>query len=191
MLLLFLVLLRKSCTFVALKFDHYMDRIRLKDKEFELFIPDQQIQEAIAEMAQRIKADIEGQDPLFVVVLNGAFMFATELMREMNGAYELAFARYSSYCGTSTTGVVNEIMPVKADLKGRMVILLEDIIDTGYTMSYVMEKLRRDGAEDVRLATMLFKPESLKCDLKPDYVEKIGASCKKCWIISVKGIRTL
>lgn len=147
-----------------------MDKIRLKDKEFELFIPEQQILDAISDMAKRIKADVEGKDPLFVGILNGAFMFAAELMRELDGPYELTFARYSSYCGTSTTGVVNEIMPIRADVKGRIVILLEDIIDTGYTMSYVMEKLRQEGATDVRLATMLFKPESLKCDLKPDYV---------------------
>ena len=67
-------------------------------------------------------------------------------------------------------GILNEIMPVQADIRGRMVILLEDIIDTGFTMSYVMEKLRSEGAADVRLATMLFKPESLKCELTPDYV---------------------
>ena len=77
---------------------------------------------------------------------------------------------YSSYRGLNTTGVVREIMPVQADVKGRTLILLEDIIDTGYTMQFVMDKLRNDGAADVKLATMLFKPDSLKCDLKPDYV---------------------
>lgn len=147
-----------------------MDRIRLWDKEFELFIPEQQIQNAIAEMAERIKADIEGTNPLFVSILNGAFMFTAELMRQLDGPHELTFARYSSYRGTSTTGTVNEIMPVKVDVKDRMVILLEDIIDTGTTMKYVMEKLRGQGAKDVRLATMLFKPLAMQCNLVPDYV---------------------
>lgn len=147
-----------------------MDRIHLKDKEFELFIPDQQIREAIADMAKRMKADMQGKNPLIVGVLNGAFMFVGELMRELDTSCEIVFARYSSYRGTSTTGVIHEIMPVQADVRGRVVILLEDIVDTGYTMSYVMEKLRSEGAADVRLATMLFKPESLKCNLKPDYV---------------------
>ena len=123
-----------------------------------------------AKMAVQIKADVEGKNPLFVGVLNGAFMFVAELMRELDVPYELTFARYSSYQGTSSTGILNEIMPVQADIRGRMVILLEDIIDTGFTMSYVMEKLRSEGAADVRLATMLFKPESLKCELTPDYV---------------------
>ena len=149
---------------------HYMDKIRLKDKEFELFIPESQIREAIARMAAQIEVDVKGADPLFVGILNGAFMFTAELMQQLDASYELTFARYSSYKGTSTTGVINEVMPIRADIRGRFVVLLEDIIDTGYTMSHVMEKLRREGAADVRLATMLFKPASLKCDLKPDYV---------------------
>lgn len=147
---------RKSCTFVPSKTERFMDRIRLKDKEFELFIPESDIQAAIAKMAVQIKADVEGKNPLFVGVLNGAFMFVAELMRELDVPYELTFARYSSYQGTSSTGILNEIMPVQADIRGRMVILLEDIIDTGFTMNYVMEKLRSEGAADVRLATMLF-----------------------------------
>lgn len=147
-----------------------MDRIRLKDKEFELFIPENEIRRAIANIAKRIEEDVKDVNPLFVGILNGAFMFVSELMGELDAPYELTFARYSSYKGTSTTGVVNEIMPIKADIRGRHIFLLEDIIDTGYTMSHVMEKLRREGAAEVRLATMLFKPDSLKCDLKPDYV---------------------
>ena len=147
-----------------------MDRIRLKDKDFELFIPDSEIQEAIRAMAVRIKADVEGRNPLFVGVLNGAFMFVAELMRALDAPYELTFARYSSYSGTSSTGVLREIMPVQADVRGRMVILLEDVIDTGYTMNYVVRKLRDEGAADVRVATMLFKPASLRCDLRPDYI---------------------
>lgn len=147
-----------------------MDKIRLKDKEFELFIPEKEIKEAIARMAREIKADMGDSNPLFVGILNGGFMFAAELMKEMDVRYEITFARYSSYRGLNTTGVVREIMPVQVDVKGRTLILLEDIIDTGYTMQFVMDKLRNDGATDVKLATMLFKPDSLKCDLKPDYV---------------------
>ena len=124
-----------------------MDRIRLKDKEFELFIPEEEIKDAIAKVAERIREDVKGTNPLFVGILNGA-----------------------SYKGTSTTGVVREIMPVQADVKGRTLIMIEDIIDTGFTMQYVMDKLRKDGAADVKLATMLFKPDSLRCNLKPDYI---------------------
>ncbi len=147
-----------------------MSRIRLKDKEFELSISEEHILSTIARMAEEIRRDIQGANPLFISILNGAFMFTGELMRCLDGPYEVTFARYSSYVGTSTSGRVKEITPIHAECKGRTVILLEDIIDTGLTMQFVKSKLLAEGAADVRLATMLFKPASLKCDLKPDYV---------------------
>lgn len=147
-----------------------MDRIQLKDKEFELYIPERDIKKAIENVAAQIKRDIEGQNPLFVGILNGAFMFIADIMYYLNGPYELTFARYASYHGTSTTGKLTEIMPVKSDVKGRSIILLEDIIDTGYTMKHIIKKLKDDGAADVKLATMLFKPDALRHDIKPDYV---------------------
>jgi hypoxanthine phosphoribosyltransferase len=147
-----------------------MERIRLKDKEFELYIPEKEIKEAIEKVAIQIKKDIEGTNPLFVGILNGAFMFIADIMHYLNGPYELTFARYASYHGTSTTGNIVEIMPVKSDVKGRCIILLEDIIDTGFTMKHIIQKLKNDGASDVKLATMLFKPSALQHDIKPDYV---------------------
>ncbi len=147
-----------------------MDKIQLKDKAFKRFIPEEEIKSAIARVANEIKRDIEGKDVLFVCILNGAFMFASELMAEMDEAYEVTFARYSSYAGTNSTNILREIMPIKEEVAGRTVILLEDIIDTGFTMYHVQEKLRAAGAAEVKLATMLFKPESLRCELKPDYV---------------------
>lgn len=147
-----------------------MERIRIKDKTFELFIPDEQIQEAIADMARRIDADMRGKNPLFVGILNGAFMFVGELMHQLDADYELTFACYSSYRGTSTTRTITEVLPIRADFRGRPVILLEDIIDTGYTMSFLTKKLYHEGASEVRLATMLFKPSALRCELTPDYV---------------------
>ncbi|MDR1402483.1 MAG: hypoxanthine phosphoribosyltransferase [Tannerellaceae bacterium] len=147
-----------------------MDRIRLKDKEFELYIPEKDIKKAINKVAIQIRKDIEGTNPLFVGILNGAFKFIADIMCCLNGPYELTFARYASYHGTSTSGNIVEIMPVKSDVKGRSVILLEDIIDTGFTMKHIIRKLKDDGASDVKLATMLFKPGALQYDIKPDYV---------------------
>ncbi|MDR0429737.1 MAG: hypoxanthine phosphoribosyltransferase [Tannerellaceae bacterium] len=147
-----------------------MDRIRLKDKEFELYIPEKDIKNAIERVALQIKKDIEGQNPLFVGILNGAFMFIADIMHFLNGPYELTFARYASYHGTTTTENLVEIMPVKSEVKGRSVILLEDIIDTGFTMKNIIAKLKEDGAADVKLAVMLFKPDTLRYDVKPDYV---------------------
>ena len=147
-----------------------MNRIRLKDKEFELFIPEEKILKAVAEMACKIKEDVGDQNPLFVAILNGAFMFASDLMKALNNASELTFARYSSYRGLNSSGKIHEIMPVQTDIRNRTVVLVEDVIDTGFTMNLLMRKFREEGAADVRLATMLFKPDALKCELKPDYI---------------------
>lgn len=150
-----------------------MDKIQLKDKKFKLFIPQEAIAKAVAQVARQIEHDIkqhEDQDVLFVCILNGAFMFAAELMSELNESYEITFARYASYAGTNSTGVLQEIMPIKENIQGKTLILLEDIIDTGFTMKHVIAKLKEQGVAEVKLATMLFKPESLRCDLKPDYV---------------------
>jgi hypoxanthine phosphoribosyltransferase len=144
--------------------------IRLKDKDFELYISEKEIVAAIGEMAGKIERDVREKNPLFVGILNGAYMFVAELMSRMSPAYELTFAAYSSYHGVKSNGIVQELLPVRGDLHNRPIVLLEDIVDTGLTMQYVMKKLRESGACDVRLATMLFKPDSLECDLKPDYV---------------------
>jgi len=144
--------------------------IRLKDKNFELFIPEKEIVSVITGMANAIRRDIEGKNPLFVGILNGAYLFTAELMSHLSPASELTFAAYSSYQGTQSKGIVEETLPIRSDVRNRMVILLEDIVDSGLTMQYVIGKVKDAGAGEVRLATMLFKPDSLKCDLKPDYV---------------------
>jgi hypoxanthine phosphoribosyltransferase len=146
------------------------ERITLKDKIFERYIPEHTIVEAIRRIACDLIRDMEGRNPLFVGILNGAYMFVAELMSKLPPACELTFAAYASYRGTKSEGIVKELLPIHIDNKDRPVILLEDIIDTGLTMQYVMNHLRDAGAADVRLATMFIKPGSLKCDIRPDYV---------------------
>ena len=145
-------------------------KIKLHDKTFELYIPEDTIVSAISKVAEEIYNDMDGKNPLFVGILNGAYMFVAELMSKLPPSYELTFAAYSSYHGTKSAGIVQELLPIRSDVKDRPIVLLEDIIDTGLTMKYVTNRLREEGAKDVRLATMLLKPDSLKCDLKPDYV---------------------
>ena len=144
--------------------------IRLKDKEFALYIPEQEIVAAITRMAGEIKKDMEGKNPLFVGLLTGAYMFVAELLCKISPECEITFVAYRSYTGTKSDGIVQEILPLQIYRKDRTVILLEDIVDSGLTMQYVTDKLHASGIKDVRLATMLFKPNSLKCDIKLDYV---------------------
>jgi hypoxanthine phosphoribosyltransferase len=146
-----------------------MLRIQLNNKQFELFVTEERLSEAIAGMAVKIKEDIDLVNPLFIGILNGAFMFIADLMRHLNGPYELTFARYLSYRGTASSGRLQEIMPVSADVRGRNLILLEDIVDSGYTMYCLKSKFMAGGANEVRVATMLFKPAALQYDAKPDY----------------------
>lgn len=144
--------------------------IKLKDKKFKLFIPEKEIVAAINRIAEEIRKDVDKIDPLFVGILNGSFMFTAELMGKLNDYYEVTFASYSSYKGLRSSGSVAEIMPIQVDFRGRHLILLEDVVDSGITMHYLIPKLKSEGAADVKLATMLLKPEALQCDLKPDYV---------------------
>ena len=144
-------------------------RILLHGKTFELYISENEIVNAISKIADAIRRDVEGKDPLFVGILNGAYMFVAELMSKLPPYYELTFAAYSSYHGTKSTGIIQELLPIRSENKNRPIILLEDVVETGLTMQYIMNRLREDGVKDVRLATMLFKPKSLRCDLKPDY----------------------
>lgn len=145
-------------------------QLRLKDKAFELYIPEREIVAAIDRMAGEIRRDMEGRDPLYVGILNGAFMFVSELVSRLSPQSELTFAAYSSYHGTKSDGIVRELLPIRNKDTERPIVLLEDIIDTGLTMQYVTQRLRQEGVRDVRLATMLLKPGSLQCDLRPDYV---------------------
>ena len=145
-------------------------QIKLHGKTFELYITEDKIVSAISKVADNIYRDIDGKNPLFVGILNGSYMFVAELMSKLSPTYELTFAAYSSYHGTKSAGIVQELLPIRSDIKDRPIVLLEDIVDTGLTMQYVINRLREAGAKDVRLATMLLKPGSLQCDLKPDYV---------------------
>lgn len=147
-----------------------MKEIKLRDYKFELYIEEQTILSSIKKIGEQIKRDFEGKNPLFVCVMNGSFVFASELFMTINEGYDVAFARYSSYSGTSSTMELKEHMPVSMPVEGRTVILIEDLIDTGYTMKCVKERFYELGAKEVFIAAMLQKPKALKCDVTTDYV---------------------
>ena len=143
----------------------------ITEKDLKTLFTSDEIQNAIKELGVRINSDY-GDDELFLIcVLKGAVMFTVDLSKHLKMPVHMEFIRLSSYgSGFASTGKVNAVDISLPDLNGKNVLIVEDIIDTGFTMQYVMDKLRKDGAADVKLATMLFKPDSLKCDLKPDYI---------------------
>jgi len=146
------------------------NRIKVHDKTFELFITADEIQKVVDTMAENIKRDMKGKKPLFLVVLNGAFIFAADLIRRMDFDCDISFVKLSSYVGTKTTSDVRELIGLDENLNGRTVIIVEDIIDTGITLAGTIEKLKNLNAADVKLAILLFKPEAFRKDYKIDYI---------------------
>lgn len=147
-----------------------MEQVTYNGLTFEPYIRRDKIEARIKELGKIITQDTLGKRPLFLVVLNGAFPFASDLFREVNTDAEIAFIRLKSYEGTSSTGSVKQVMGLSDDIKGRTVIVVEDIVDTGTTIDGLLRDLRAKEPAELKVATLLFKPESLRCDVKPDYV---------------------
>lgn len=143
--------------------------ITIKDKKFKVLMPNEEIQNQIKKIAVRLNQDYAGKSPVFICILNGAFVFMADLVRYLDFQPDIKFARYSSYDGMETTGCVKEILGVDADLTGKDVVIVEDIIDTGLTMSHLIPIYENKGVNSVRVATLLMKPEKLKADIKIDY----------------------
>lgn len=146
-----------------------MDRIRVKDKSFELYINRTTIQNRIAEIAQQIDSDYTGKSPMFIGVLNGAFIFAADLIRALSIPSEISFIKLSSYNSTTTTGSVKNIIGLKNNISDRHIIIVEDIVDTGTTMQDMLEQLKAHTPASIAIATLLSKPDARKFDIKADY----------------------
>lgn len=148
---------------------------------FTPYITNDRIRARVRELGDAIKKDCGAKRPLFLCVLNGAFPFASELFMSVEDIdAEISFIRLKSYDGMSTTGKVKQVMGLNESIKGRTVIIVEDIIDTGNTIHNLIEDLRKQEPEDIRVATLLFKPEALEKPVKPDYV---GFEIPKIFII--------
>ncbi|MCF8361328.1 MAG: hypoxanthine phosphoribosyltransferase [Prolixibacteraceae bacterium] len=148
-----------------------MSRIKLHDKEFETFIPYEEIHASVKKMADQISNDLKDEDVLFICILNGSFMFTAELFKEVDlEQAEVTFMRLSSYDGTDTTGNVKKLIGLNEPIKGRVLVVLEDIIDTGNTIVEVMNMLKEHNPKDVKIATLLMKPDKFKSKMHVDYV---------------------
>lgn len=144
--------------------------VKLHDLEFVPYLTSAEVGVVVSSLADKINSSYKGKNPLFVVVLNGAFMFASDLLKQVHVECEVSFLRVSSYRGTSSTGEVKEMMPVGVNVQGRNVVILEDIVDTGRTMGKIKHKMMNAGAISVSVCTMLFKPEAFEGNYKVDLV---------------------
>ena len=147
-----------------------METIRIKDKQFKTFITEEQILKEVARVGEEINRDLADANPLFVSVLNGSFMFTADLMKHVSVPCEISFVELASYAGTSSTGKVKELVGLNDDITGRTIVIVEDIIDTGLTMERLIETLKARNPKEIRIATLLVKPDKLKVDLDINYI---------------------
>lgn len=148
-----------------------MEEVTYQGLTFEPYIRREQIAGQVQRLAQEIKRDYDGKNPLFLCMLNGAFIFAADLFRacDMHDA-EITFIRFKSYEGMASTGDVKEIMGLNEDITGRHIIIVEDIIDSGVTADQLRKELAKRDPASVKMASLLFKPEALKVGTGPEYV---------------------
>ena len=147
-----------------------MSSIKINGRRFRVSIPEAEIKNRIKQLAKEMSKDLEGKNPLFLGVLNGSFIFAADLMREMTIPCEISFVKLASYQGTTSTGKVTEVIGINEDLSGRTVVIVEDIVESGATMKRMIEQLGTRNPESVQICTLFFKPDKLKEDLNLDYV---------------------
>ena len=144
--------------------------IQLHDKQFVPFISAQEIDFAIAKMVSQVEADFADETPVFVGVLNGAFMVVADFMKKYKKPCEVSFIKMSSYEGTSSTNDVKQLIGINQDLTGRSVVIIEDIVDTGNTLVELKELFKKQNVKHFKIATLFFKPEAYTKDIKIDYI---------------------
>lgn len=143
--------------------------VQVKDKKFRLLIDERSLLERIEAMGAAITKDYRGKKPLFIVILNGAFLFAAELFKRLDLECEVCFIRLASYIGTSSTGKVAFMMQLSETVRGRDVIIIEDIVDTGRTLAQFLPHLQLEKPSSIRIASLLSKPSALKEKIRIDY----------------------
>ena len=147
-----------------------MESIQIHDKTFVPYLKDEEIQEIVKATALKIYEDYKDETPVFIGVLNGVILFFSDLLKHYPGKCEIAFLQMSSYAGTQSTGIVYQKMEITKDIKDRHIILVEDIVDTGNTLVELHRILQEKKVKSLKVATLLFKPEAYKKDLKVDLV---------------------
>lgn len=146
-----------------------MGIVKIKDLTFKTFIPESEIQQRVKAVAEKINKDLDGKNPLLLAVLNGSFVFAADLIRNITIPCEISFVKLASYQGTTSTGKIKEVIGLNEDLTGRTVVIVEDIVDTGFTMKRMIETLGTRHPESIHICSLLVKPDKLQVPLNIEY----------------------
>ena len=144
--------------------------VQVHDKHFEPFISEEKIRREVSRIATEMNHDLARRDPIFLGILNGAFMFASDLYKQLTFPCQITFLKLASYSGTQSTGTVKQLIGINRDLKDRVVVVLEDIVDTGVTLETIIRQLSGYQPSEIRVATFLHKPDATIREVKLDYV---------------------
>ncbi len=147
-----------------------MKQIELNDQIFELLLSSDKINEINTRLASNLNTDYEGKDPIILSVLDGSFMFCADLLRKLDFQHLFKFVKISSYTGMESTGEIKIETTLDLDLQGKEVLIIEDIVDTGRTMTAFVKYLKQKGAVDIKICTLLFKPEAIQSKPNLDYI---------------------
>lgn len=147
-----------------------MQKIKIIDKHFEHFIAEEKILNAIKSLADKINSDYTNEPYLILSVLNGSFMFTSDLMKNLNGEVSISFVKLTSYEGVSSTGSIKNLIGLNDDIEGKNIIIVEDIIDTGLTLKHLKALLEEKKPKTIKIATLLFKPSAFRENYHIDYV---------------------
>jgi hypoxanthine phosphoribosyltransferase len=149
-----------------------MHKIKVEDKAFEIFLENDTLNKRIRLLGIQINVDYEGKCPLFIGVLNGSFLFMADLIKEINVPCEVAFMRVASYEGTASSGNVKELIGLPDNIEGRDIIIVEDIVDTGLTLTHILKTIKEKKPASIKVASLLLKPSALKYEIEE--LEYIG-----------------
>lgn len=155
--------------------------IKLKDKVFEVSIPESKILEAVNRVAKQLHDDYSDKNPVFVIVLSGAFVFASDVIRAIDFPCQIAFTKIASYTGTTSSGRIVEQLPVTEDVNGRHVVIIEDIVETGYSMQYLIERLSEHHPASVEICAFSAKPE--RCKVEGLSIKYVGMKLPEAFIV--------
>lgn len=147
-----------------------MKQVKIKDLTFDLFISENEIKDHLEKMAKKITLDFKGEDLVLLGILNGSFIVMADLAREIDLSVSIEFLKISSYNGMSSTGEVKSLLGLSLDLEGKNVLIVEDIVDTGISMNYLISELSRHNPKTLKIATLLFKKEAFRFNYRLDYV---------------------
>ena len=147
-----------------------MKEIRILDKTFREMITEKVIVERINELAIQVNKDLSGKDVVFLGILNGAFLFAADLFRLIDFPSRISFVKLASYEGTSSSGFIKELIGWNKDIKNKTIVVIEDIVDTGNTLERIVDELVIRKAAEIKIATLLYKPDAYSRDIPLDYV---------------------